>query len=154
MKRPDGGVAARYGIAPLTTDRLDAVIGLWRKSEGLTMRDVDAPAALRRFLARNPGFSFVAVAEGDVCGAILCGHDGRRGYLHHLAVAPEHRRRGIGTALVESGLSALRDAGIGKCHLFVNLDNESGASFWTRNGWFERTDLRTMSRILVDSPNA
>ncbi|MGD8278038.1 MAG: GNAT family N-acetyltransferase [Gemmatimonadota bacterium] len=141
-------------MVPMAADSLAAVIRLWRRSEGLTMRDVDTADGLGRFLERSPGLSFVARIGDDVCGAVLCGHDARRGYLHHLAVAPEQRRQGIGTALVERCLSALRDAGIGKCHLFVNIGNEAAMAFWKRSGWFERTDLHTMSRILVDSPDA
>jgi N-acetylglutamate synthase len=149
-----GAKRQRYEIEPMTTRDFDAVLALWRRSEGLTMRDVDAPDALARFLERNPGFSFVARIGGEVCAAVLCGHDGRRGYLHHLAVSAEHRREGIGTALVERCLAALRQAGIGKCHLFVLVENAEGTAFWERIGWFERTDLRTMSRILVDSADA
>jgi len=150
----DDGAGHPFEIEPMETEDFDAVLSLWRGSEGLTMRDVDAPDALARFLERNPGLSFVARVGGEIGGAVLCGHDGRRGYLHHLAVAPVRRRQGLGTALVERCLSALREAGIGKCHLFVLVDNEAGIAFWERNGWFLRTDFHTMSRILFDSPDA
>jgi putative acetyltransferase len=65
-----------------------------------------------------------------MAGAVLCGHDGRRGYLHHLAVAESHRRGGIGRQLVERCLTGLRSIGIMKCHLFIFIDNDIGLDFW------------------------
>jgi len=141
-------------IDVMESDDLDSVIQLWRGTEGLTMRDVDSPHDLERFLELNPGLSFVARVGGEIRGAVICGHDTRRGYLHHLAVDPRERRRGIGTALVDHCLAGLREAGIGKCHLFVLVDNAAATAFWKRNGWNERSDLRMMSLILNDSPDA
>jgi N-acetylglutamate synthase len=86
------------------------------------------------------------VASGAIAGTILCGHDGRRGYVHHLAVDAPWRRRGIGRQLVESSLSALRDASIQKAHIFMYADNEAGNGFWTSLGWVWRSELRMMSR--------
>ncbi len=77
---------------------------------------------------------------------MLCGNDGRRGYLHHLAVAPEMRRRGIGKRLVELCFEGLSRRGIRKCHIFVKAGNEEGKRFWQRVGWTERIDLFVMSR--------
>jgi ribosomal protein S18 acetylase RimI-like enzyme len=94
-----------------------------------------------RFLARNPGLSFVALDSGELVGAVLCGHDGRRGYVHHLAVAERCRRRGLGTRLLDRGLDALRDAGIGKCHEFVFHASPFAELFWQRRGWERRDDL-------------
>ena len=81
-------------------------------------------------------------------GAVLCGTDGRRGFLHHLAVDASERRRGIGTALVDRGLEALRQRGIEKCHLFVLVGNEDAQQFWERTGWSVRRDLVMMSRVV------
>jgi ribosomal protein S18 acetylase RimI-like enzyme len=98
------------------------------------------------YLARNPGMSFVACDGGRVVGAVLCGTDGRRGYLHHLAVAAPDRQRGLGRALVQRCLDALAAAGITKCHLFVFAPNIPARNFWTRIGWRLREDIVVMSR--------
>ncbi|HEX8246282.1 MAG TPA: GNAT family N-acetyltransferase [Longimicrobium sp.] len=127
---------------------------LWTATEGVGLRGADSPAELRRYLVRNPGLSLVAREEGRMVGAVLCGHDGRRGYLHHLAVAASHRRRGIGRALVERCMDGLRGAGIFKCHLFVYHHNASGQAFWRSIGWHARDDLLVMSRNLTGDPNA
>ncbi|MFO0928651.1 MAG: GNAT family N-acetyltransferase [Gemmataceae bacterium] len=87
-------------LVELTSEHLPAVRALWQASEGLTLRDADSPEALARYLARNPRLSVAAFAGGELVAAALCGHDGRRGYLHHVSVHPAHRRRGIGRRLV------------------------------------------------------
>jgi N-acetylglutamate synthase len=114
---------------------LDDAIDLWSGSDGIGLNESDSRDALLRFLARNPGLSFVAIEAPQLVGAILCGHDGRRGAIHHLAVAPAHRRRGLGSRLVEHCLDKLREAGIPRCNLYLYDDNEIGRRFWERHGW-------------------
>ena len=133
---------------------LPAVLDLWFGSDGLRMRTIDSVPDLERFLERNPGLSFVA-EEGDrLVGAGICGHDGRRGYLHHLAVAPTHRGRGIGRGLAGECLQALTDIGVTKCHLFVRTDNPEAFEFWQHVGWSHRDDTLMLSRTLTADPNA
>lgn len=92
--------------------------------------------------------SFIALADGNVVGSILSGHDGRRGYIHHLAVDETYRRQGIGKRLVEECLAALQEAGIQKCHLLIFHENEDGIAFWEANGWTLRRDIMIISRQL------
>jgi N-acetylglutamate synthase len=120
---------------------------LWQSIDGVGLSSADSFEAVARFLERNPGLSLVAV-EGDVLvGTILCGHDGRRGFIHHLAVAPASRRRGLGRALVSAALAALRAAHITKCHLLVFHENVAGREFWKRIGAEERVTLSTFSMV-------
>jgi ribosomal protein S18 acetylase RimI-like enzyme len=133
-------------LRPMTPQDYDAVIALWRAVEGVGLSDADAPEAIGRYLDRNPGLSFTAWDGDRLIGAVLCGHDGRRGYVHHLAVRAGHRRRGVGRALAERCIAALREAGIDKCHLFVYVDNPAARAFWARSGWMEREELVIMSR--------
>ena len=114
---------------------------LWQATEGVGLSAADEPRALEAFLHRNPGLSLVALDAGQVVGTLLCGHDGRRGLLHHLAVAPSRQRRGIGRRLLSEGLAGLRRAGIDKCHLLVFRSNASGIAFWQAMGAEERTSL-------------
>ena len=94
--------------------------------------------------------SFVAIADRNVIGAVLAGHDGRRGYIHHLAVHPAHRQQGLGRRLVDRCLDALRDAGIQKCHIFIFTENSGGIDFWESVGWMRRADISVMSRVLQE----
>jgi putative acetyltransferase len=101
-----------------------------------------------RFLARNPGLSAVATTARELVGAILCGHDGRRGGIHHLAVAPAYRRRGVGSDLLEYCVSRLREADIPRCNLFLYDDNEVGRRFWERHGWQAVSTWKTWQKRL------
>jgi N-acetylglutamate synthase len=121
-----------------------AARALWERTEGVGLSAADEPEAIRTYLKRNPGMSFVVV-DGELVGTVLCGHDGRRGLIHHLVTAPGHRRRGIGTALLRHGLEALRREGIDKCHLLVYRSNEAGLSFWRKVGAEERASLAIFS---------
>ena len=132
----------------MTLDDYDAVYNLWKSTPGIGLSEADSREEIDKFLKYNPGRCFVA-RDGDVLiGAIMCGCDGRRGYLHHLAVRPQYRQQGIGRQLVEECMNALRATGIDKAHIFVFKDNESGKVFWRNAGWQERDDLTVMSKMV------
>lgn len=138
-------------IAPMVPADHDDALALWGRSPGVGLSRADEPAAIRRYLGRNPGLSFVAREGERLVGAVLCGHDGRRGFLHHLAVDAAYRGRGLGRKLTRRCLAALRADGIDKCHLFVLRTNEPALEFWRRIGWQERVDLRMCS---IDLPGS
>lgn len=124
----------------------EAVRELWQRTEEIELADTDSREGLARFLERNPGLSFVA-RDGDmIVGAVLCGHDGRRGYIDQLVVQEQYRRQGIGRSLVSRCVYNLMRIGIRKWHLFVFEDNAEAITFWSKLGWSERVELVTMSR--------
>ena len=135
-------------IEPMTIAHYDEVIALWKKSENVGLSSADQREKIEAYLVRNPGMSFVAKENGVIVGAALCGHDGRRGYLHHLAVAESYQKRGVGKKLFEKCAESLRGEGIEKCHLFVFHRNKEGKAFWEKIGWRPRTDLQVMSEEL------
>jgi ribosomal protein S18 acetylase RimI-like enzyme len=125
----------------MTMEDYPAVYALWNACLA-SPRDVDdTPEAIARFLRRNPGLSMVAAEENAVIGSVLCGHDGRRGYLYHVAVGAAHRRGGVGQAMVRACLSALRAGGIHKCALIAFTKNEGGNAFWEAMGFVQREDM-------------
>ena len=92
-------------------------------------------------MQRNPETSVVAVEDGKIVGAILCGHDGRRGCLYHVCVAEDYRMRGIGKAMVVFCMEALKAEQINKVSLIAFTVNDVGNAFWKRIGWTKREDL-------------
>ena len=135
-------------IREMKIEDYEKAFALWQRSEGLGLSEADTRANVERFLARNPSLCLVAEDGGELVGTALCGHDGRRGYLHHLAVAPDHRRQGLGRALAEKCLAGLKAQGITKCHLFVLGNNAPAIDFWKRLGFASRPDINLMSRAI------
>ena len=128
----------------------EAVVALWRRTEGVGLNESDTRRAIAVYLKHNPRLSFVAEKDGRIIGAVLCGQDGRRGYLHHLAVARRYHRQGVGRQLVNACLARLQKAGIQRCNLFIFADNAAGMKFWAHTGWKLRTELRVMQIQLDD----
>jgi ribosomal protein S18 acetylase RimI-like enzyme len=139
-------MAAAFSITVMQPDDYDDVLALWQQCEGVGLTPADSRAAVHAFLVRNPGLCLVARHGRTIIGAVLCGHDGRRGYLYHLAVAPQQRRHGLGRAMVEQCLSRLASAGIQKATIFVYGHNDAGQQFWQRVGWKGRTDLVVLQK--------
>jgi ribosomal protein S18 acetylase RimI-like enzyme len=136
-------------IEEMTAADYDEAIALWRKTEGIGLSDADSREGLEPYLKRNPGLSFVARDDADdLVGTALCGHDGRRGYLHHVAVAESRRGQGLGSKLVDLCLERLQALGIRKCHLFVFADNHPARDFWKRRGWTKPEHVVIMSKAL------
>jgi putative acetyltransferase len=132
----------------------DPAVALWRVCEGIGLSEADSREGIRRFLRRNPGLSVVAESGGKLTGTALAGHDGRRGFIYHLAVAAPHRRSGVGRKLVAACLKRLRARGIQKCHLVVFGYNAGALAFWARTGWIRRRDLVLMSMPLTKCKSA
>jgi ribosomal protein S18 acetylase RimI-like enzyme len=141
-------------IRVMTLADYDAVTDLMRNTPGISLRDADSRESTARYLERNPEMSFVAEVDGVLCACIMCGHDGRRGYLQHLLVLPEYRRQGIANALVARCLSSLEQQGIRKCHLDVFKTNASAARYWQGQGWQLRTDIDRYSFTRQGDENA
>ena len=136
----------KVSIEPMTIDHYNNVIALWKVFENVGLSSADERESIKSYLARNPAMSFVAKENDHIIGAALCGHDGRRGYLHHLAVKESHRKRGIGKKLAERCMESLRNAGIQKCHLFVFKTNREGKAFWEKIAWSLRSDIQVVSK--------
>lgn len=141
-------------IRPMSIEDYDVVIALMQSTLGVVVRDADSRETTQRYLARNPGLSFVAEIDHAVVGCLMAGHDGRRGYLQHLVVAEAFRRRGIAATLVQRCVSALAEEGIRKCHIDILKTNDSGKAFWERRGWALRTDIDRYSFISGGGDNA
>jgi ribosomal protein S18 acetylase RimI-like enzyme len=129
-------------IRTMTIEDYDGVKDLWLSIEGFAIRSIDdSREGVERFLLRNPNTSVVAVVNGKIVGAILCGHDGRRGCFYHVCVREDQRRQGIGKAMVVFCMKALAEEKISKVSLIAFSTNDIGNAFWNEIGWVRRLDL-------------
>ena len=133
----------------MTIEDYEEIYALWKRIKGFAMRSIDdSKEGVERFLKRNPDTSVVAVKDEKVVGAILCGHDGRRGCLYHVCVDPSYRKQGIGTGMVVFAMNALRKEQISKVSLIAFTQNDIGNAFWRKIGWTQREDLNYYDFVL------
>jgi ribosomal protein S18 acetylase RimI-like enzyme len=121
-----------------TIDDYNATLELWQRfEESVEICEGDDKESVAAFLKRNPGLSRVARDGSTIVGVALCGHDGRRGHIYHLAVDPGYQGRHLGKRLVDECLEGLRKAGLKRAIIMVADDNPRGREFWKRCGWEE-----------------
>lgn len=114
------------------------VRALWQA----TARDALAEAELRATLAHGPGLMLVSQdSRGWVIGVVVGTFDGRRGWIHRLAVHPDHRRHGLATRLVAELENRLTARGAPRINLLVMPDNDTGLAFWQRLGYLPHSDV-------------
>ena len=132
-------------IRPMTIEDYDEVFAMWKITSKRALSSADERSRIALYLRRNEGLSQVAVADGKIVGTVLAGHDGRRGFIHHMAVLPEYRRRHIGHALAEKAIKKIQSEGIEKTHIFCYQNNETGQKFWSDFGFVKRDDVFVFS---------
>jgi ribosomal protein S18 acetylase RimI-like enzyme len=138
-------------IRTMTIGDYDGVYDLWLNTPGMGINGTDdSREGIEKYIVRNPTTSFVAVDDGKIVGVIMAGHDGRRGFIHHTAVLPAYRGRGIATKLLDSTLDALRAEGIKKVALLTFRKNELGNAFWEASGFKIRNDLLYRNREIAE----
>lgn len=131
-----------FTIRTMTMEDYDAVYQLWISTPGMGLNNLDdSREGIGRFLKRNPDTCFVAVKKDHIIGAIMSGHDGRRGYIYHTAVQESQQRQGIGGSLLDAVFQAMEREGINKLGLVVFARNEKGNQFWEKYGFAARGDL-------------
>ena len=136
-------------VRSMTTEDYPAVKALWQSIRGFGIRSIDdSEEGVGRFLARNPGISVVAEQDGVIVGAILCGHDGRRGWRYHVCLKDGRRRQGIGKAMVVFCMEAVKKERINKVSLIAFTKNDVGNAFWKEIGWTGRRDLNYYDFVL------
>ena len=137
-------------IRSMLMEDYEEIYKLWMATPGMGLNDIDdSKEGIQRYLERNPNTNFVAVKEGFIIGVILSGHDGRRGYIHHTAVAVSERRQGIGRALLSAAISALEHEKISKIALVVFRRNENGNQFWEGCGFTVREDIVYRNKSII-----
>ena len=122
------------------------VIALWHAC-GLTRPWNDPRADFARAIA-GPASAVLVLREGEaLVASVMVGHDGHRGWVYYLAVAPERRRAGLGRAMMDAAEAWLCARGAPKIQLMVREDNEAALAFYEALG-LERQLVVTLGRFL------
>lgn len=126
------------------------ILEVWKESNELELTLGDSKPALKKYLERNPDMSYVCIEKKNysIVGTILCGHDGRRGYIYHLAVKKDYRGKSIAKTLLKKSLSSLKRSGMERCIIMVKSYNDTGNDFWDKIGWNRRKELIMFSKSL------
>lgn len=140
-------------IRAMTIADYDEVNALWQVTTKRALSEADSRENIEFYLNRNKGMSQVAVFEGKIVGTVLAGHDGRRGFIYHMAVHPDYRRHHIGRKLAKKAVEKIAEAGIEKTHIYCYKDNFTGQSFWASNGFTKREDIFDFSFDSCDLTN-
>jgi ribosomal protein S18 acetylase RimI-like enzyme len=143
-----------WKIEPARPTEIKLMLELWKSIPGIGVGRGDEVKALRIFMDRNPSTCLVLKEQQRLVGTVMGGFDGRRGYLYHLAVHPDCRRKGYGQALLARVLDELKCLGAQKIHLFVFDDNQTAINFYRRAGWNQRRDIQVMSWDIVNLQEA
>lgn len=122
------------------------VIELWKKT-GISVSSSDTKEELEKMYNRNPQLFLLGKMKEKVVGVVMGGFDGRRGYLHHLAIDPEYQKKGYGRLMVDNLIKKFRKLGVHKVHLFIEKNNKEVVKFYQNLGWKIRDDLIMMSFI-------
>lgn len=132
-----------FTLRAMQIEDYEQVYKLWMTIDGFGIRSIDdSYEGVERFLRRNPTTSVVALnKEAQVIGAILCGHDGRRGCFYHVCVHKDYRKHGIGKAMAVFCMKVLQEEHINKVSLIAFKSNVVGNTFWQKVGWTFREDL-------------
>jgi ribosomal protein S18 acetylase RimI-like enzyme len=150
-------------IRPFAESDQEAVVQLWERC-GLTRPWNDPRKDIARKLAVRPDLFLVGVVVDEIVGTavistaiigtVMVGYEGHRGWINYLAVAPEHRRQGLGRALMAEAERLLSAAGCPKINLQVRSGNAEAIAFYERVGYGVDEVISLGKRLIPDGPPA
>ncbi|MGN1050907.1 MAG: GNAT family N-acetyltransferase [Acutalibacteraceae bacterium] len=139
-----------FKIEEMVIEDYEEIFALWQITSKRALSSSDSRENIEKYLSHNQGMSCVAKFDGKIIGTVLAGHDGRRGFIHHMAVLPEYRRKGVGSALAKEADKKFKEQGIMKTHIFCYKDNSKGQNFWKNIGFTKRDDIDVFSYVGED----
>lgn len=124
----------------------DEIYKFWSSIQGLNLNKADEIESINTYLLHNPNQSYVCKLSNKIIGTIMCGNDGRRAFIYHLAVLPEYRQQGIATELVRLAIDIQKQLGIDKCAIFILNENVYGKNFWSNVGFIKVQEAEVMTK--------
>jgi ribosomal protein S18 acetylase RimI-like enzyme len=138
-------------IRPYKPEDKQAVINLWFACN-LIVPANNPTRDIERKLKVTPGLFLVAILDGKIVGTCMAGYEGHRGWINYLAVAPDYRRQGIATRLMEVAEMKLKELGCPKINLQVRTTNTEVIQFYERIGYTVDQVLGMGKRLEHDPP--
>ena len=126
----------------------NGIVRLW-KLAGLELRPGDERGQIRKKLRRDPELFLVAEENGSFVGTVLGSWDGRRGWIHHLAIRPSRQRTGLGTLLIKEVEKRMRKKGVLKVNAIVYRTNKKSIDFFKKNGYEHHKEDLFFGKFLV-----
>ena len=124
-------------------------VSFWKKTVNkMGTGSIDEIESIKAFFNRNPNMSFIARDSGKIIGTILCGHDGRRAFIHHIAISKDYEEKNLVKKLVDKCMRKLEKEGIKKCHVFIFEENPANKEYCKSLHWVERNDIKMFSHDL------
>jgi ribosomal protein S18 acetylase RimI-like enzyme len=124
----------------------DRVIELWKKA-GISVGSSDTEDELEKMFQRNPELFLIGKEDEKLIAVVMGGFDGRRGYVHHLAVDPKYQKMGYGRQMMNILINRFINLGVHKIHLFIQKHNKKVFKFYKNLNWEIRDDIIMMSFI-------
>jgi ribosomal protein S18 acetylase RimI-like enzyme len=120
----------KYTVRAAQPTEAPVILDLWQGTRSTHATTPDRIEDIHRLLTETPGSLLVADADGALVGALIAAWDGWRGNMYRLVVLGEHRRRGVGLALVRAGEEHLRRGGAHRITALVAHEDEVASAFW------------------------
>ncbi|MCW9699082.1 MULTISPECIES: GNAT family N-acetyltransferase [unclassified Avibacterium] len=139
-----------FTIEPMKPEHYIQVYQLWKSIDGIDINPLDDSfESIKDFLRFNPDLNYIARENSQVIGVIMCGFDGRRATIYHMAVDKNQQGKGIGKALLTHLEQKLKHKNITKGRLLAFSHNIQGSKFWQQQGWIKQTHLDYFSKNLL-----
>lgn len=124
------------------------LLRLWERAGlGCKPEGRDSLEEMRKQMGREFTIPLVVEGpEGELVASLFCTHDGRRGWINRLAVAPGHRNKGIARSLVREGEGRLREKGIRIVAALVEDGNSTSLEVFQHLGYFKHDDITYFSK--------
>jgi ribosomal protein S18 acetylase RimI-like enzyme len=137
---------------PLTKDQYDSAVSLWNTT-GLTRPWNDPMDDLLRAINGPTSTVLGCSLDGDLVATAMVGHDGHRGWVYYLAVAPGRQESGLGRLMMEACEQWLIDRGAVKVQLMIRSDNSPVIGFYDQLG-YELSDVQVRAKWLKADAHA
>ncbi len=122
------------------------IIDLWKRS-GIEVSSSDTQDEIAKILKRNPDLFLIGKEDGKVVAVVMGAFDGRRGYVHHLAIDADYQKKRNGKMMMDELIERFRKKKVHKVHLFIEKHNKEVVDFYKKLGWDTRDDLIMMSFV-------